>query len=119
MKYFYNKNLTTNARSLRKDMTPWERKLWHLFLKNFPIRIYRQRVIGSCIVDFYCPKAKLAIELDGSQHFTSEGLDSDRRRDATIEALGIDIFRIPNIDIDCRFQSVCDTIDREIRSRLQ
>ena len=56
-----------NARRLRSEMTPHERKLWYLFLRKYPVKIYKQRIIGRFIVDFYCASAKLVIELDGSQ----------------------------------------------------
>ncbi len=64
---YESKNLN-NARNLRRNMTPQEGKLWHLFLKNYNIKFYKQGLVGSYIIDFYCPKARLAIELDGSQH---------------------------------------------------
>ena len=57
-----------NARRLRREMTPHECKLWYLFLRKFPVKIYKQRIIGRFIVDFYCASAKLVIEVDGSQH---------------------------------------------------
>ena len=109
--------LLANARRLRRDMTPWERKLWYLFLRKYPVKIYRQHIISPYIADFYCPKAKLVIELDGSQHFMPVGLGADARRDAAMAAHGISVLRIPNIDIERRFQAVCETIHREIQSR--
>ena len=63
-----------NARRLRREMTPHERKLWYLFLRKYPVKIYKQRIIGRCIVDFYCASAKLGIELDGSQHDEPRGM---------------------------------------------
>ena len=51
-----------NARRLRSEMTPHERKLWYLFLRKYPVKIYKQRIIGRFIVDFYCASAKLVIE---------------------------------------------------------
>ena len=100
-------------------MTPWERKLWHLFLKDYPLRIYRQRVIGRCIVDFYCDAAKLAIELDGSQHFEMAGSSRDAARDSFPAERGVEVLRIPNNLIDRRFREACELIDREIRDRLE
>lgn len=64
----HNPALTERARTLRKQMTPEERHLWYDFLRSYPVRFLRQKVIGNAIVDFYCAKATLAIELDGSQH---------------------------------------------------
>ena len=57
------------ARALRRNMTPQEAKLWYQFLRNYPVKIYKQRIIESFIVDFYCSKAQLVIEVDGAQHF--------------------------------------------------
>ena len=111
--------MLANARTLRKDMTPWERKLWYLFLRSYPVKIYKQQVIGPYIADFCCPRAKLIIELDGSQHFMPPGQASDAERDSALKAHGYAIFRIPNIDIDRRFQTICEAIDREIQSRLE
>ena len=62
-------------------MTPHERKLWYLFLRNYPVKIYKQRIIESYIVDFYCASAKLVIEIDGSQHFEDDGKAKDIKRD--------------------------------------
>ena len=58
-------------------MTKEERHLWYDFLKQMPMNFKRQKVIGSDIVDFYCAAAKLAIELDGSQHYDDEGKTKD------------------------------------------
>ena len=69
MKYNHNKNLVKNAKVLRKDMTKEERHLWYDYLRNKDVRFLRQKIIGSYIVDFYCSKANLVIELDCSQHY--------------------------------------------------
>ena len=66
-----------NARRLRREMTPHERKLWYLFLRKYPVKIYKQRIIGRFIVDFYCASAKLVIEVDGSQHRIRRGTALD------------------------------------------
>jgi len=57
----HNKKLTPTARHLRKEMTPQEKHLWYDFLRNYPIKFYRQRVINNFVVDFYCSQAKLII----------------------------------------------------------
>ena len=75
----HNKALTPIARKLRKDMTREERHLWYDFLREYPIRFLRQKVIGSYVVDFYCAAAKLVVELDGSQHYEEKGIADDRR----------------------------------------
>ena len=76
----HNKNLTENARKLRKNMTKEERHLWYDFLKNYPVRFLRQKVIDTYIADFYCHRARLIIELDGSQHYSETGLLKDKIR---------------------------------------
>ena len=110
--------MLSRARSLRKEMTPWERKLWYLFFRSYPAKVYKQHIIGPYIVDFCCPAARLIIELDGSQHFTPEGRAEDEARTASPEALGYALIRFPNIDIDRRFQAVCEAIDLEISRRI-
>jgi len=108
-----------NARRLRREMTPHERKLWYLFLRKYPVKIYKQRIIGSFIVDFYCASAKLVIELDGSQHYDLQGMAYDRERSAFLTALGLVVLRFSNRDIDTNFQTVCNQIDLTIQRRVQ
>ena len=97
-------------------MTPWERKLWHLFLKTYPIRFQRQKAIGEYIVDFYCASANLAVELDGGGHFTPEQEAKDAERTRALEEQGIKVLRIINTDVDKRFGSVCEYIDINART---
>ena len=113
-----NPSLTNNARLLRKRMTRQERHLWYDYLRNYPIRVYRQRVIGDHIVDFYCARAKLVIELDGSQHYTEAGIERDKARTADIEGFGLAVMRISNYDVDTNFESVCLYIDRTVKSLI-
>ena len=80
-------------------MTPQERHLWYDFLKSYPVRFRRQHVIGSYVVDFYCSKARIVIELDGSQHFEPEEQKKDAERTAFLEGYGLQIVRIPNNEI--------------------
>ena len=108
-----------NARRLRREMTPHERKLWYLFLRKYPVKIYKQRIIGKFIVDFYCASAKLVIEVDGSQHYESHGMAHDAERSAFLSALGLDVLRFSNRDIDRDFRGVCEQIDMTIQKRLQ
>lgn len=114
----YNKNLTPNAKRLRKNMTPEERKLWYGFLSKYPDRIMRQRVINHYIVDFYCAKAKLAIEIDGSQHYTEKGLEYDRIRENVLAGLEVRVIRFSNLDVNQNFLGVCNAIDNEIKAIL-
>ena len=78
-----NKDIVQIAKILRKDMTKEEKRLWYDFLRTYPIRFLRQKVLGKYIVDFYCAKAKLVIELDGSGHYTEEGKQYDKERTAS------------------------------------
>ena len=103
------------ARKLRKDMTPWERKLWYCYLNKYPVRFHRQQPIGNFIVDFFCPKARLIIELDGGGHYEPENAEKDKRRTCLLEEYGFIVIRFSNIDIDKNFSGVCTTIDRAVR----
>ena len=106
------------AKELRKNMTPQEKKLWYQYLKHHPIRFYKQRIILSFIVDFYCSSAKLVIEVDGAQHYTSQGLAYDKERSILFKEFGIKVIRFSNSRIDHDFDEVCKEIDHEIRSRI-
>ena len=108
-----------NARRLRREMTPHECKLWYLFLRKYPIKIYKQRIIGRFIVDFYCASARLIIELDGSQHYEPQGLADDAERSQFLTSLGLEVLRFSNRDIDRNFRDVCTQIDIVIQKRLQ
>ena len=107
-----NSNLTKFARQLRKNQTKEEAFLWYNFLRKAPVRFHRQYVIGNYIVDFYCHKAKLVVELDGSQHF--ENPIGDIQRDAYLKAQGLTVLRIPNNAIWENFSGVCEEILRRI-----
>ena len=107
------------ARRLRREMTPHERKLWYLFLRKYPVKFFKQRIIGSYIVDFYCSSAKLVIEIDGSQHYDIQGMEYDAHRSAFLESFGLKVVRFSNRDIDRNFSSVCEQIDLIIKERLQ
>ena len=105
-----NNELLKYARSLRKEMTPQELRLWYRFLRTYPLKIYKQRIIGEYIVDFYCHAAKLVIEIDGSQHYDPQGIAYDKSRTAYLESLGLHIIRFSNADINVRFSAVCEQI---------
>ena len=98
------------AKELRKNMTPWEKKLWYQFLNRYPDRFQRQKAIERFIVDFYCAEATLVIELDGSQHFEAAGDAADRERDSALEALGLKVLRYSNRAIAENFRCVCEDI---------
>ena len=108
-----------NARRLRRELTPHERKLWYLFLRDYPVKVYKQRIIGSFIVDFYCATAKLVIELDGTQHYEPQGMNYDAERSQFLMSLGLEILRFSNRDIDRDFRGVCTQIDLTIQKKLQ
>ncbi len=111
-----NTKLTGNAKVLRKNMTKEERHLWYDFLKTLPITVNRQKVIGNYIVDFYIASAKIVIELDGSQHYEDKGVENDTKRDAFLNDLGIKILRYSNLDVNQRFESVCEDILNNINT---
>ncbi len=110
-----NYALLPRARELRREMTPHERKLWYLFLRNYPVKIYKQRIIKSYIMDFYCASAKLVIEIDGTQHYEDVGQAYDSKRNAVLEAAGLRILRFSNREIDREFEGVCQAIDQAIQ----
>lgn len=113
----HNRDLTPRARELRKEMTNHERKLWYAFLKSYPVQFKRQTPLNNFIADFYCPKAKLVVELDGSQHFTEQGLAYDEERSAILNGLGIAVMRFSNYDVDNNFRGVCEAIDLKVKQR--
>ena len=88
-----NNDLLENARELRREMTPQERKLWYLFLRKYPVKFYKQRIIGPYIVDFYCASAKLVVEIDGSQHYDVAGQAYDAKRTEYLTKLGLRVVR--------------------------
>ena len=107
------------ARMLRKEMTPQEKHLWFGFLRRYPIKIYRQKIINKFVADFYCAKAMLVIELDGSQHYSDDGLAHDAERTNILNGLGLLVIRFSNKEIDNNFLSVCNKIDYIIKNRLK
>ena len=111
--------MLANARALRRAMTPWERKLWYCFLRTHPAKFYKQHILGPYIVDFCCPRSKIVVELDGTQHYLPEGQASDAERNDRLKAQGFAVLRFPNIDIDRRFQAVCEAIDLALQRRIQ
>ena len=107
------------ARELRKNQTPWERKLWYLFLKDYPVRFHRQKCIDQYIVDFYCFPAKLVIELDGGGHYDPEAERRDGYRTMVLERYGLKVLRFCNLDVDRNFYGVCTVIDEEVKRRME
>jgi very-short-patch-repair endonuclease len=114
-----NKKLKPYAQKLRKNTTRHENKLWYDYLRSYSLRFNRQMIIMNYIADFYCAKARLVIELDGSQHYSEEGLTYDSARDEIIGSLGIMVIRFSNLDIDQNFKGVCEQIDQTVLYRTQ
>ncbi len=100
-------NLLINAISLRKNMTPEEKHLWYDFLSKYPIRFYKQRIINHYIVDFYCFKAKLVIELDGAQHYEAKAIEYDNVRTQKLQQYELEVIRFTNKEVKDNFQEVC------------
>ena len=115
----YNKENIPLAKELRKNMTPWERKLWYMFLREYPVRFQRQKAIGNFIADFYCAKAKLIIELDGSGHYKENKILKDRLRTEKLEDMDLEVVRFINSDIDKNFRGVCEYIDLRVKENLK
>jgi very-short-patch-repair endonuclease len=114
----YNKSLSGNARALRRNMTPEEKRLWYDLLKLLPFSVKRQKNIYSYIVDFYVPEAKLVIELDGSGHYTEQGVRYDAERSTFLEEYGLTVIRIANVAIHKDFQAACEYIDFLVKQSL-
>ena len=111
----YNKQNIPLAKTLRKQMTPWERKLWYNFLRHYPLRFQRQKAIGNYIADFYCAKVELVVELDGSGHYTQKQARLDAVRTIEMESMHVTVLRICNLDVDRNFDSVCQCIDETVK----
>ena len=106
------------ARKMRKEPTEEENKLWHILLKHIKPRFIRQKTIGYYIVDFYCAKAGLVVELDGSQHYEPEEMEKDLLRTRFLEDCGLTVLRIPNNAVSQNFSGVCEAIDLAVRESL-
>ena len=114
----HNKQLVPLAKQLRKEMTKEERHLWYDFLRSYPVRFSRQKVLGKYIADFYCAEAKLVIELDGSQHYEPDNAQKDDERTEFLKEYGLKVIRIPNNEIGRNFRGVCEYIDAAVKQSL-
>ena len=99
-------------------MTKEDRHLWHDFLRSYPVRFLRQKVIDNYIADFYCHEARLIIELDGSQHYEEKGLLKDKIRTEKIVSRNLTVIRIPNNEVNNNFTGVCEYIDWRVKESL-
>lgn len=118
MLYKHNSELTQNAKSLRKNMTKEERKLWYGFLRDYPVKFLRQKILGKYIVDFYCAKAKLVIELDGSQHYLDEQKAYDEERTEFLSGYQIKVVRFLNGEVVNNFNGICEYINIIVHERI-
>lgn len=114
----HNKQLVPFAKQLRKEMTKEERHLWYDFLRAYPVRFSRQKVLGQYIADFYSAEAKLVIELDGSEHYEDENMEKDAKRTAFLKGYGLTVIRFSNDEINRNFSGVCESIDTAVKQSL-
>ena len=113
-----DRKILRNSQHLRTNMTKEERHLWYDFLRTYPVRFSRQKILGKYIADFYSAEAKLIIELDGSQHYEEWNVEKDAERTAFLEGYGLTIIRIPNNEVSRNFRGVCEYIDAAVRQSL-
>ena len=103
MQLKHNKQLVPLAKQLRKEMTKEERHLWYDFLRSYPVRFSRQKVLGKYIADFYSAEAKLVIELDGSQHYEDGNAEKDAERTAFWKDMDCLLFLSPTMKLIVTF----------------
>ena len=115
----YNKSNIPLTQALRKEQTKWEKHLWYDFLSIYPIRFQRQKAIDNFIVDFYCAKAQLVVELDGYYHTLSHQAEDDTERTAKLKSLGLEVIRFTNTEIERDFNLVCKIIDSSVTKRIK
>ena len=111
--------LVDRARDMRKEPTEEENKLWHILLKFMKPRFVRQKIIGFYIVDFYCPKLKLVIEIDGEQHFLEENEEYEKRREKFLNDSGYKLLHFYNSDINKHIRETEHTITNACRERAE
>ena len=99
-------------------MTKEEKRLWYDFLKDYPIKFHRQKVIGNYIADFYSAAAKIVIELDGSQHYEDLGVKKDKIRDRFMQENGFKVLRYSNFEINDNFEGVCIDIEQKVMAQM-
>ena len=114
----YKAEMISRASELRKNATKQENHLWYDFLRTYPVRFQRQKVISSFVADFYCHQARLVVEVDGSQHYSQDGFIYDLERSSILSNYGLFVLRFSNFDVDHYFHSVCDEIHRNVQERI-
>ncbi len=117
-KNFYNKNLKKTARELRRTMTAAETKLWFQFLSTIEPRAHRQRSMGNFIADFYIPKAKLVVEVDGEIHLDEKSKAKDLERTWYFNNQGVEVVRVTNDQVINSFKKTCKSLRQAIGSRI-
>ena len=117
----YSPKLKENSRSLRTNMTDAEQVLWQRIRRKQiqGVQFYRQKPLPTFIVDFYCPVAKLVIELDGSQHFAEKHQTKDQERDAALTGLGLRVLRFDNRQVLLETDAVLVVIDEIVKGRVR
>ena len=116
----YNANLKDKARQLRKNLTDSEKALWSR-LRNkqlLGIQFYRQKPIGEQIVDFFAPRVKWVVEVDGSQHTLGDHVQKDRFRDGYLASLGLKVLRFNRREVLKESDAVVEAIYRMIADQL-
>ena len=111
--------LTPLARELRQNLTKEERHLWYDFLRQYPVRFLRQKVVGNYIADFYCASAKIVVEIDGSQHYDEEAMAKDAERTSFLGRYGLTVLRFTNREIHENFRGVCEYIDCMVQKNMK
>jgi very-short-patch-repair endonuclease len=116
----FNKKLKPFARNLRSNMTDAERLIWSKIRGEQigDLQFYRQKNIGHYIVDFYCPKGKPIVEIDGGQHYESDGMKKDRERDRYLQMLGFAVLRFSDIEVLKNIDGVVERIYEHLKSPL-
>jgi very-short-patch-repair endonuclease len=106
-------------RALRSDATGAEQRLWeHLRSKQLNAKFRRQYSVDAYVLDFYAPRAKLAIEIDGDSHFTSEAMEYDQARTTHLKRFGIEVLRFTNLEIFENIEAVLAAIDAAVKRKL-
>ena len=114
-----DRRLKQYARTMRRHMTPEERQLWFQFLQSYPVRFLRQKILAGYIVDFYCARARLIVEIDGGQHYAPGTRQYDSIRTRELSRYGFKVLRFTNRDIWRNFDGVMYVIDKEVKLRME
>ncbi len=116
----FDRKLKPLARNLRTNMTDAEQLIWSKIRRKQinDIQFYRQKNIGHYIVDFYCPKGKLVVEIDGGQHYETEGMKKDQERDQYLQEIGLSVLRFSDNDVLKNIDGVIETIHEHLKSSL-